>query len=111
MTPLVRDRDVSFLLYVVLEVTALTSLPYFAEHSRTTFDSVLGAAARFAREVLYPAYNTLDETPPRFEGGRVLVHPRMRELWPALSELGLVVATRPAAVGGMQLPLDRKSGV
>ncbi|MBK6691008.1 MAG: acyl-CoA dehydrogenase [Myxococcales bacterium] len=106
MNPLVRDRDVSFLLYDVLEVTALTSLPYFAEHSRMTFDSVLGAAARFAREVLYPAYNTLDETPPRFEAGRVLVHPRMRELWPALSELGLVVATRPAAVGGMQLPLS-----
>src|SRR4029077_7555617 len=33
------------------------------------------------------------------------VHPRMHAIYPKLVELGLLNATRPAAVGGIDLPL------
>ncbi|MEO6323254.1 MAG: acyl-CoA dehydrogenase [Thermoanaerobaculia bacterium] len=103
--PLVRDEDVDFLLHDVLDVLALTRLPYFAEHDRETFELILGGARRFAREVLYPAYRPMDEEPARFANGAVTVHARMKALYPELSAMGLQAATRPAEVGGQQLPL------
>ena len=102
--PLLRDADVEFLLYEVLDVLSLTRLPYFAGHDRETFDLVLQGARRFARTVLFPAYRPMDQEPPRFVDGKVLVHPRMKALFPELCGLGLVAASRPAAVGGEQLP-------
>lgn len=103
--PLIRDRDVAFLLDDVLELDALTRLPYFAEHDRQTFELFLDSARRLARELLYPAYKPMDAEPPRFSDGRVTVHPRMKALWPQLVALGMAAAGRPAAVGGQQLPL------
>src|SRR5262249_2251196 len=39
--PLLSDRNVDFLLYELLDVESLCSLPAFAEHSRETFDLYL----------------------------------------------------------------------
>jgi len=36
--PLLRDRDVDFVLYELLDAPSLCALPAFAEHSRETFD-------------------------------------------------------------------------
>jgi butyryl-CoA dehydrogenase len=105
MNPLLSDRFVDFLLYDVLDATALCKLPAFAHHGRETFDPYLAASRRVAREVLYPAYRALDEKPPRLENGAVRVHPKMQALWKELVDLGLIVATRPPTVGGQQLPL------
>ena len=109
--PLLRDRDVDFLLYDVLAVEALTALPAFAEHGRDTFDLVLLSARRLAREVLFPAYKAMDEEPPRFVAGGVVVHPVMKALWPRLVDLGAVAATRPLDVGGQALPMTVSAAV
>jgi butyryl-CoA dehydrogenase len=103
--PLVDDRDVAFLLDEVLDLTRLTRQAYFADHDRETFELVLDAARRLARDVLYPAYRPLDAEPPRLVDGRVVVHPRLREIFPQMVALGLIAAPRPHAVGGQQLPL------
>ncbi len=102
--PLLSDRDVEFLLYEVLHAERLCALPWFAEHSRETFDLFLTSCRKLGREQLFPAYKPMDEFGSRLENGRVLVHPAMRELWGRMTELGLVHATRPAEVGGQQLP-------
>jgi alkylation response protein AidB-like acyl-CoA dehydrogenase len=103
--PLIDDRDVAFLLDEVLGIARLTELPYFADHDRGTFELVLTSARRLARDVLFPAYRVLDEAPPRLVDGRILVHPRLKEIFPPLVDLGLVAANRPHEVGGQQLPL------
>ncbi len=103
--PLVSDREVEFVLYEVLDVERLCALPHFEDHSRDTFDLVLASARRLARDVLYPAYKPMDEAPPVFEDGGVRVHPRMKDIFPQLVELGLVNPTRPYDVGGQQLPV------
>lgn len=105
MNPLIRDRDVEFLLYEVLHAEELCALPAFASHGRETFDPFIREARRLAREVLFPAYRPMDEAPPRFEDGRVVVHEKMRAMYPQLVALGLIAATRPEGVGGQQLPL------
>jgi butyryl-CoA dehydrogenase len=104
--PLLSDRNVDFLLNEVLEVDRrLCALPEFAEHGRETFDLYVAGARRLARELLLPSYRALDAEPPRLVDGRVRVHPRLREIYPQLVALGLPAATRPAEVGGQQLPM------
>jgi len=105
VNPLVRDRDVAFLLYEVLDVLSLTRLPFFGDHGRDTFDQFLATTRRLAREVLYPGYRPMDEAPPRFERGAVAVHPVMKAIYPRLAALGMANAPRPAEVGGQQFPL------
>ena len=103
--PLLSDRDVEFLLYEVLDAPALCALPYFADHSRETFDLFLASCRKLAREVLFPAYKPMDEFGAALVDGQVKVHPAMRELWPRFAELGLINATRPVEVGGQQVPV------
>jgi alkylation response protein AidB-like acyl-CoA dehydrogenase len=102
--PLLDDRGLDFVLHDVLDVASLSRLPAFADHGRETFDAWLGLCRRFARDVLYPSYRPLDEEPPVLRDGRVLVHPRLKEIWPRLCALGVIPAARPADVGGQQLP-------
>src|SRR4051812_22124993 len=103
--PLVSDAFVDFLLYEVLDAPSLCALKAFEGHSKETFTPYLDACRRLAREALFPAYRAMDAEPPRFEGGRVKVHPKMQGLWKKLVELGVIAGTRPDAVGGQALPL------
>lgn len=105
VNPLLNDRDVAFVLHEVLDVGALTDLEYFADHSRETFDAVVDAARRVAREVLFPGYRVLDERPPRFVDGAVQAAPELRAMLARMAELGLVNAARPYGVGGQQVPM------
>jgi alkylation response protein AidB-like acyl-CoA dehydrogenase len=103
--PLLSDRHIDFLLYELLDVEQLCSLPAFADHGRETFDLFLAGTRRLGRELLFPSYREIDAAPPALKDGRVRVHPRMREIYPQLVALGLTNATRPVAVGGQQLPV------
>jgi alkylation response protein AidB-like acyl-CoA dehydrogenase len=102
--PLIEDRTVAFLLFEVLEADALCELPFFAEHSRETFELLLRSAAKLAREVVFPTYRPMDQAAAHFDGVRVHTHGAMAELYPLLVDLGLLAATRPVEVGGQQLP-------
>jgi len=102
---LISDELVDFLLYDVLDVTALCTLPAFAEHGRDTFDPWLRTCRKLAREVLFPAYRAMDAEPPQFVDGRVRVHPRMRAIWGELVSIGLIACARPVEVGGQALPM------
>jgi len=102
--PLISDRDIEFLLYEVLDVEALCKLPFFAEHSRDTFDPFVDGARRLARKQLYPTYRAMDMEPPRFIDGSILLHPLVKSMYPRLVDLGVLSATRPEDVGGVQMP-------
>jgi butyryl-CoA dehydrogenase len=102
--PLVSDRNVEFLLYEVFDAESLLSLKAYQDHSRETFDLVLAGARKFAREVLFPTYKAMDAEPAHMVDGGIRVHPTLKALFPKLVEQGGVSATRPAEVGGQQLP-------
>ena len=104
--PLVDDRDIEFLLDDVFDLTALTRHGFFADHDRETFGAFIDSARRVARTHLYPAYRAMDAEPARLVDGRVIVHPRMHELWTQLTGLGVIAAPRRAEVGGQQVPLS-----
>ncbi|MEZ4383245.1 MAG: acyl-CoA dehydrogenase [Nannocystaceae bacterium] len=102
--PLVRERDVDFLLYEVHDALGLCRLPGFAEHDRETFDLFLGSAARLSREHLFPRFKEMDEEGATLADGRVRAPAAMAGLWAQLRDLGLLSASRPFDVGGSQLP-------
>ena len=104
LNPLVRDRDIQFLLYEVHRAERLCQLPAFAEHERETFDLFLASAAKLARERLFPLFRDMDERPARLVDGRVVDHPAMGEIYEQLVELGILTASRPESVGGASLP-------
>jgi butyryl-CoA dehydrogenase len=102
--PILDDRTIDFLLYEVFDIPRLCELPFFADHSRETFDLFLGSVRRLSRDHFLPSYASMDEAGAQLEDGRVRVDPVMKELWPKLTELGLLAAARPYDVGGQQLP-------
>jgi butyryl-CoA dehydrogenase len=103
--PLIDDRDVELILDELLDLGRLLRLPYFGDHDRDTCQLLLESARDLARDALMPSYRQLDAEPPRLVDGKVVVHPRMHELYARLNALGLVAAGRPHAVGGSQVPL------
>jgi alkylation response protein AidB-like acyl-CoA dehydrogenase len=104
LNPLVRDRDVDFLLDEVHDVLGLCSLPAFADHSRETFSLFLASAAKLSREQLFPLFRVMDEHPAVLVEGRVRTHPQMGALWNRMVELGLLTASGGAEIGGAGLP-------
>jgi alkylation response protein AidB-like acyl-CoA dehydrogenase len=105
MNPLFDDPIVDLVLESAGDLPGLASWPAFAEHSYESYRLVLDAARRLARGPLFEAYRSMDQEPPRFEGGQVRAHPAMRRLYPLLVETGLIAASRPPEVGGLGLPL------
>ena len=101
---LLSRRDVEFLLYEWLDVTALCSRPRYADHSRETFDGALDTAERIATEVFLPHRRKSDVEEPQFDGERVHIIPEVGAAYRAFAEAGLLAAAQDYDFGGMQLP-------
>jgi alkylation response protein AidB-like acyl-CoA dehydrogenase len=98
-------RDLSFQLFEVLDVEALTRRARFADHSRDTFLSALDTALDIADRKFAPHNRTADEREPTFDGERVTIIPEVKEALDAFVAAGFLVSARDADVGGMQLPV------
>jgi len=101
---LLSRRDVEFLLYEWLDVTALCTRPRYADHSRETFDGALDTAERIATEVFLPHRRKSDVEEPEFDGERVHIIPEVGAAYRAFAEAGLLAAAQDYDFGGMQLP-------
>ncbi|MGW2248867.1 acyl-CoA dehydrogenase [Kitasatospora sp. NPDC001660] len=101
---LLSRRDLDFLLYDWLDVTALTSRPRYADHDRDTFDAVLDLSAAIATRHFAPHNKKNDAEEPRFDGERVHVIPEVGTALRVFAEAGLVGAAMDHEVGGQQLP-------
>ncbi|MFF0815168.1 acyl-CoA dehydrogenase [Rhodococcus sp. NPDC003318] len=102
--PLSR-RDLDFLLYEWLDVTALTGRKRFAEHSKETFDAVLDLSAEMAVKHFAPHNKKADAQEPRMlPDGTVELIPEVAEALRIFGEAGLVAGQFDESLGGMQLP-------
>src|SRR5688572_1817316 len=102
---LLNPRDVSFVLYELLDTQALTARARYSDHTRETFDAALATAARIAEEKFAPHNRKADLNEPRFENGRVHIIPEVGEALSALKSAGFLAATQDFEAGGMQLPV------
>ncbi len=101
---LLSRRDLEFQLYEWLDVTALTSQPRYADHSRDTFDAVLDTSERLASELFAPHYQKSDQNEPQFDVDSVSMIDEIKPALQAFAESGLMSASMDYALGGMQLP-------
>jgi len=97
-------RDLDFLLHEWLDVTALTSRPRYAEHSRETFDAVLDLAEELATELFAPHNRLSDTEEPRVVDGQVVLPDPVRRAVSAFAEAGFLSASADEEFGGSQLP-------
>ncbi|MBM4332368.1 MAG: acyl-CoA dehydrogenase [Deltaproteobacteria bacterium] len=101
----VSQRNLKFLLYEVFDTPALTQYPYYADHSRESFDMALETAMKIGKTLMKPKLSEMDKNPPEFVNGRVKVHPLVRTLMKECGEGGWIAAPFPFDLGGQQLPL------
>jgi alkylation response protein AidB-like acyl-CoA dehydrogenase len=102
---IVNRRDLDFILYELLEVETLTKRERYRDHSRETFDAVIDTASKIAAEQFAPHAREADEHEPRFENGRVVMIPEVKQALDAFREAGFISASFDAELGGMQLPV------
>lgn len=100
----VSERNLKFLLYEVFDAGALTAYDYYADHRPQTFDMVLAATLKMAKELCLPIHQEMDASPPVLEDGTVRVHPTVRRFMRECGEGGWIAAGFPYALEGEQLP-------
>ncbi len=101
----ISERNLKFLLYEVFDTPSLTRYPYYADHSRESFDMALETAMKIGKNLMKPKLSEMDKNPPEFVNGRVKVHPVVRSLMKECGEGGWIGAPFPFDLGGQQLPL------
>jgi alkylation response protein AidB-like acyl-CoA dehydrogenase len=97
-------RIIDFLLYDWLKVESLQTRPRFADHSRETFDSVMDACEKIAREKFAPFNRLADTEEPWFDGDKVHLPEASHAAARAYAESGMLAAAQDYEIGGMQLP-------
>ncbi len=102
---LLSRRDLEFLLYEWLDVTALISAERYADHSRETFDAVLDTCERMAVQLFAPHNQKADQHEPHFDGERVALIEEVEPALQAYAAAGMLAASQDYALGGMQLPV------
>ncbi|MEM1277009.1 MAG: acyl-CoA dehydrogenase [Pseudomonadota bacterium] len=104
MPHILRQEDLSFLLYDLLDLETIADRPRFAESGREVFDQVLDTAERVAEDHFQPHAAKLDAQEPSFDGERVSIIPEVRAALDVYLDSGFLTAPVDHALGGMQLP-------
>ncbi|MEY4252688.1 MAG: Acyl-CoA dehydrogenase [Pseudomonadota bacterium] len=97
-------QQTDFLLYEWLQIEQLNQRPRFSDHSRETFDAVLGTCERIAREKYAPFNRMVDVHEPVFDGEKVILPACTQEALNAYAASGMLSAAQDYDIGGMQLP-------
>lgn len=103
-TPLLNERDLSFLLYELLDTEGLLARPRYAEHSRAVFDATLETARRVAATWFANHNAKGDANEPTFDGKAVHLIPETKAAWDAFAGAGFLAAHYDFDEGGMQMP-------
>lgn len=103
--PLVNMRNIRFMLYEVLDAEGICRFPYYADHSKETFELALETANQMTHEAFWPAYQTMDQEGACFDGQHVVAPQAMHELWRLFREGGWFAPDAKYELGGQQFPL------
>jgi len=100
----VSKENLDFMLYDVFDAESLLKYPYYAEHSRETFDMISETAMKIGTNLLRPVLTEMDKNPPELTGGKVKVLPIVKDIMKEYGEGGWISAIAPMETGGQQLP-------
>ncbi|GGL11463.1 acyl-CoA dehydrogenase [Nocardia jinanensis] len=104
--PILSRRDLEFLLYEWLDVTALCARERFAEHSRETFDAVLDLSADLAAARFRSHNKKSDATEPVMHpDGTVVLIDDIKKALDDFAAAGMIAGQFDEDLGGSQLPV------
>jgi alkylation response protein AidB-like acyl-CoA dehydrogenase len=103
-TKLIKDKELHFQLYEVLDTESLCQRERFSEHNKETFDAVLATANKIAQEKFAPHNAKADANEPTFDGEKVSMIEEVKIAFDAYANSGLMAARYDFDEGGMQLP-------
>ncbi|MEM7255713.1 MAG: acyl-CoA dehydrogenase family protein, partial [Pseudomonadota bacterium] len=98
------ERELSFVLFEMLETESLVGRERYAEHDRGTFEQAIATAHQIADDHFAPHNQDADHQEPSFDGSTVTVMPEVKEAIEHFAAAGFMAATHDYASGGMQLP-------
>jgi butyryl-CoA dehydrogenase len=101
---LIKEKELHFQLYEVLDTEILCQREHFSEHNKETFDAVLATANKIATEKFAPHNAKADANEPTFDGEKVSMISEVKLAFDAYAESGLMAARYDFSEGGMQLP-------
>ncbi|MGS2720198.1 acyl-CoA dehydrogenase [Paraglaciecola aestuariivivens] len=101
---LIKDKELAFQLYEVLDTESLCQRQRFSEHNRETFDAVLSTANKIATDKFANHNAKADANEPTFDGKKVHMIKEVKEAFDAYAESGLIAGRFDFEEGGMQLP-------
>lgn len=105
MTSTILDaRDISFLLYELLDTESVLMRPRYQEHSREVCQATLETAQTIANKYFANHYAKGDANEPTFDGETVTLIPETQAAWNAVADAGFMAAHQDFDEGGMQLP-------
>jgi len=104
-TPLIRERELEFLLWDWLRAHELLGGERFGALDRETLDAVLALCEQVAAESFLPHYKEADHIEPHLDAdGQVHILPAIGAALRQYAKLGLFGAGFPEQLGGMNLP-------
>jgi len=101
---LIKEKELHFQLYELLDTEILCQRDHFSEHNKETFDAVLATANKIATEKFAPHNAKSDANEPTFDGEKVSMISEVKVAFDAYAESGLMAARYDFHEGGMQLP-------
>lgn len=103
-TELIKEKELHFQLYELLDTENLCQRERFREHNKETFDAVLDTANKIATEKFAPHNAKADANEPTFDGTKVTMIEEVQAAFDAYAQAGLMAARYDFDEGGMQLP-------
>jgi alkylation response protein AidB-like acyl-CoA dehydrogenase len=100
----VNPRDILFILKDELEYGRVCRLPRYEGLNEAALDLLVKEAIEFARGVLDPLNAIGENSPPKFEAGRVTCAPEFREAFRKYGRDGWTAAARDSEYGGQGFP-------
>jgi alkylation response protein AidB-like acyl-CoA dehydrogenase len=97
--------DIRFILNEVIDASALTQLPGYAEATTETIDAILDEAAKVCEEVLFPLNQSGDAEGCHFDNGVVTTPAGFKEAYKTFRESGWTGLSCNPDFGGQGLPL------
>ena len=101
---LIKQQEIDFQLYEVLDTESLCDRERFADHNKETFGAVLDTANKLASELFAPHNAKADSDEPCFDGEKVSMIDDVKVAFDAYNEAGFVAGRYDYDEGGMQLP-------
>lgn len=98
-------KTLRYLLYDVHGMEDLLKFERFQDYDKDAINLLLDAVKDFSDQVAYPCYREMDEDPARYEDGKIVVHPKVKDIMEIAPELGLSNGPFDYEDGGLQMPL------